>query len=153
MCFIGETLWINIMAVSPLWGNCSAYLKEKLQGFQNRAGRIISGANYEINSADALESLGWQTLEERRKRDKSILMYRILNNRATPILNEQFTRSGDLPENYNPGSRRTDLILPNPKRDYLKKSFKYSGAKLWNSLSTEAKLATSEYAFLTSINR
>ena len=59
---------------SPLWGNCSAYLKEKLQRFQNRAGRIISGANYEINSADVLESLGWQTLEERRKRNKSILM-------------------------------------------------------------------------------
>ena len=137
---------------SPLWGNCSAYLKEKLQRFQNRAGRIISGANYEINSADVLESLGWQTLEERRKRNKSILMYRILNNRAAPILKEQFTRCGDLPENYNLRSRRTDLILPNPKRDYLKKSFKYSGAKLWNSLSTEAKLATSEYAFITSID-
>ena len=59
---------------SPLWGNCSAYLKEKLQRFQNRAGRIISGANYEINSADVLECLGWQTLEERRKRNKSILI-------------------------------------------------------------------------------
>ena len=138
---------------SPLWGNCSAYLKEKLQRFQNRAGRIISGANYEINSADVLESLGCQTLEERRKRNKSILMYRILNNRAAPILKEQFTRSSDLPENYNLRCRRTDLILPNPKRDYLKKSFKYSGAKLWNSLSTEAKLATSENAFITSINQ
>ena len=80
---------------SPLWGNCSAYLKEKLQRFQNRARRIISGANYEINSADVLESLGWQTLEERRIRNKSILMYKILNNRAAPILKEQFTRSSD----------------------------------------------------------
>ena len=51
----------------PLWGNCSPYLKEKLQRFHNRAGRIISGANYEINSADILESLAWKTLEERRK--------------------------------------------------------------------------------------
>ena len=138
---------------SPLWGNCSAYLKGKLQRFQNRAGRIISGASYETNSADVLKSLGWQTLEERRKRNKSILMYRILNNRAAPILKEQFTRRSDLPENYNLRCRRTDLILPNPKRDYLKKSFKYSGAKVWNSLSTEAKLATSENAFLTSINQ
>ena len=129
-------------------GNCSAYLKGKLQRFQNRAGRIISGASYETNSADVLESLSWQTLEERRKRNKSILMYRILNNRAAPILKEQFTRSSDLPENYNLRCRRTDLILPNPKRDS-----KYSGAKLWNSLSTEAKLATSENAFLASINQ
>ena len=107
---------------SPLWGYCSAYLKEKLQRFQNRAERIISGANYEINSADVLESLGWQTLEERRKRNKSKLMYRILNNRVAPILKEQFTRSSNLPENYNLRCRRTDLILPNPKRDYLKKA-------------------------------
>ena len=140
---------------SPLWGNCSAYLKEKRQRFRNRAGRIISGANYEINSADILESLGWQTLEERRKRNKSILMHRILNIRAAPILKEQFTRSSDLPENYNLRCRRTDLILPNPKTDYLKKSFKYSGVKLWNSLSTEAKLTTSKNAFyfITSINQ
>jgi hypothetical protein len=33
----------------------------------------------QINSADVLEFLGWVTLEERRKRNKSILMYRILN--------------------------------------------------------------------------
>ena len=81
-------------------------------------------------------------------------MYKILNNRAAPILKKQFTRSSDLPENYNLRCRRTDLIFPNPKRDHLKKSFnKYSGAKLWNSLSTEAKLATSENAFITSINQ
>ena len=81
-------------------------------------------------------------------------MYRILNNRAAPILKEQFTRSSDLPENYNLRCRRTDLILPNPKRDYLKKSFKYSGAKLWNSLSAEAKLATPKMHFIiTSINQ
>ena len=80
-------------------------------------------------------------------------MYRIFNNRAASILKEQFTRSGDLPENYNLRSGRIDLAPPNPIRDYLKKSFKYRGAKLWNSLSAEAKLATSEYAFITSINR
>ena len=33
---------------SPLWDNCCAYLKEKLQKFQNRAARIIAGASYEI---------------------------------------------------------------------------------------------------------
>ena len=138
---------------SPVWGNCSAYLKDKLQRFQNRAGRIISGANYDINSADVLESLGWQTLEERRKRNKSILMYRILNNRVAPNLKEQFTSISDVQVNYNLRSSSTDLLVPIPKRDFLKRSFKYSGAKLWNSLSTDAKLATSENVFVTLINQ
>ena len=37
-------------------------------------------ANSEITSADVLDSLGWETSEKRRNRNKSILMYRILNN-------------------------------------------------------------------------
>ena len=41
-----------------LWGNCSAYLKERLRRFQNCAARIIANANYKINSADVLDSLG-----------------------------------------------------------------------------------------------
>ena len=37
----------------------------------------------------------------------------------------------------------TDLTLSKPKRDFLKRSFKFSGAMLWNQLSNEAKLAES----------
>ena len=55
----------------PLWGNCCAYLKEKLQKFQNRAARIIADAGYKIPSADVLDSLGWEKLEERRKLNKA----------------------------------------------------------------------------------
>ena len=73
-------------------------------------------------------------------------MYRILNNRVAPNLKEAliclFRRS-----------RSTDLLVPIPKRDFLKRSFKYSGAKLWNNLSTDAKLATSENVFVTLINQ
>ena len=86
---------------SPLWKNCSAHLKEKLQRFQNRAARIIAGANYETNSADVLESLGWETLEKRHKRKKSILMYRILSNRTAPNLKELFTRNNELQDYHD----------------------------------------------------
>ena len=55
---------------SSLWGNCYAYLKEK---FQNRAAEIIiANANYEITSADVLDSPGWETLEERLNRNKLV---------------------------------------------------------------------------------
>jgi hypothetical protein len=46
----------------------------------------------------------------------------------------------------------TDLVLPHPKREFLKNSFKFSGAKLWNSLPLQAKLAQSEYTFKMNIN-
>ena len=51
---------------SPLWDICGKHLLDKLQKFQNRTARIITG--YEIDSADVLETLGWETLKSRRQR-------------------------------------------------------------------------------------
>ena len=45
--------------------------------------------------------------------------------------------------NYNLRNSQTDLSLPKPNREFLKRSFKYSGAYLWNNLPLEAKQAHS----------
>ena len=44
-------------------------------------------------------------------------------------------------------NRETDLVLPKPKKEFLKRSFKYNGAIHWNNLSIEAKSADSVYSF------
>jgi hypothetical protein len=44
------------------------------------------------------------------------------------------------------------LALPKPKTNYLKRSFKYSGAMLWNSFPAEAKKASSLYQFNRSMS-
>ena len=59
---------------SPLWDICGKHLLNKLQKFQNPAARIIAGLSYEIDSTDALETLGWETLESRRQRMKSVFL-------------------------------------------------------------------------------
>ena len=59
---------------SPLWDNCGKSLKEKLQRFQSRAARVLTGASYDIRPADLLETLSRDTLEERRIAAKSTLM-------------------------------------------------------------------------------
>jgi hypothetical protein len=53
--------------------------------------------------------------------------------------------------NYNLRNSNTDIALPKPRREFLKKSFQYSVAKLWNSLSREAKEAQSIYSFKMNI--
>ena len=44
-----------------LWDTCGIVLKEKLQKCQSLAARVITGASYDIRSADVLATLGWQT--------------------------------------------------------------------------------------------
>ena len=93
---------------SPLWDTCGKVHKDKLYRcsvLQNRAARvIITGARFDVNSANVLEDLQWSTLDVRRHRLKSVLMYKILNEQSAP------SRSND-----------TDLALPKPKTNYLKK--------------------------------
>ena len=60
-------------------------------------------------------------------------MYKILNDLSAPQLNNSFVKLNDTIINY------TDLALPRPYTNFLKRSFKYSGEMLWNNLSYEAK--------------
>ena len=97
----------------PLWDNCSKLLQDK---FQNRAARIITGASYNVRSADVLDTLGWETLDA----SKSILMYKLLNDHTAPNLKDLFCKNYETHQNaYNLQNRETDLMLAKP--EFLKR--------------------------------
>ena len=85
-----------------------------------------------------LNNLKWKTLETRRFHTKATLMYKILNDLSAPQLSNSFIKLNDTNINYNLRNLETDLALPRPYTNFLKRSFKYSGAMLWNNLSYEA---------------
>ena len=74
---------------------------------------------------------------------KATLMYKIRNDLSTPQLSNSFVKLNDTNINYNLSKIETDLALPRPCTNSLKRSFKYSDAMLWNNLSYEAKTAQS----------
>ena len=58
-------------------------------------------------------------------------MFKILNNRAPEYLRNLFI---DRNTHYNLRNAGGKLNLPRPRTDYLKRSFSYGGAQLWNNL-------------------
>ena len=126
--------------------------KDKLQRFQSRAARVLTGAKYDIRSADIIQTLSWDTLDVRWFHAKSTLMYKILKDDTAPNLRNSFFRRNVDQTDYHLRNSATDLTLPKPKREFLKRSFKYSGAVLWNQLPNEAKLAESIDSFNKCIN-
>ncbi len=48
---------------------------------------------------------------------------------------------------YNLRNSEYDLSIPKPRTEYLRRSFKYSGAMLWNDLSFAAKSASTLDSF------
>ena len=113
---------------------------------------MITSASYDVLSADLLQRLNLNTLESRRKKLKLSFLYKTLNEQAAPTLAKLFVK---IKENENLSyilrNSATDLALPGPKRNFLKRSFGYSGAALWNSLPKEAKQASSLRLFKRSI--
>jgi hypothetical protein len=69
-------------------------------------------------------------------------MYKALNDHAAPGLKESFYKRNVTQNTYNLRNSENDLTLPKPIRtEYLRRCFKYSGAMLWNDLSSAAKSA------------
>ena len=116
---------------SPLWGVCNKTLRNSLQRSQNRAARIIASVSYKSRSADVLRSLDWKNLETRWYSAKATFLYKVLNDSAAPTLKDSFIDRNISQNNYSFRNSQTDLTLPRPKREFLKKSFKHSGAYLF----------------------
>ena len=92
--------------------------------------------------------MSWKNLNDRHKMNKSVQMFKILNNHSAPNLKDKFiTRDINLGTNYTLRNADINLSVPKPRTEYLKKSFGYSGAVLWNSLPTQAKQTESLSSF------
>ena len=106
---------------SPLWRVCKT-VKDKLQKFQNQAAKIIAGVSFDTRSVDVLCSLSWNELKVRRRINKSLFVYKILNNYTGPNLKESLIKKNIWQTNYDLKNSQTDLALPKPKREFLKKN-------------------------------
>ena len=94
----------------------------------------------DIPGSEALDMLGWEPLETRRAKTKAVHNDKVLNGLAPSSLAELFVPKSDFTE-YDLRGSHTSLRLPHPKTEKHKNSFCYSGAKLWNSLSTDLRNA------------
>ena len=116
---------------TAVWDGIGSKLSYKLQKLQNRTAHVITRSSYDASSSSVLEELGWNNLCTNRKMQKAILMYKVMNNLTPMYLQELFvTRVSHYRLRVSEGK----LFLPKPRTDYLRCSFSYSGASLWNSL-------------------
>ena len=122
---------------SPVWDGLSGCLSDKLQKLQNRAARVITQSPFDTSSNLLLTMLKWEKLSLRRKKQKALIMYKTLNELAPDYLQCLFTQRHV--NDYNLRNLEGKLSLPKPNNNYLKRSFCYSGACLWNNLPQELK--------------
>ena len=103
-------------------------LCNRLQRLQNRAGRIITFSDYNTISADILQDLGWDTLEQRRSNQLAIIVFNSLNNLYHESLKIFFKQTFSV-HSYNVrGASKNVLYLDFVlNKEAAKQAFSYRG--------------------------
>ena len=131
-----------------MWGNCNknrscCYIAEIAK---SGSARILIFSSYDTNADCLLEDLGWENLETQREIQKSIMVYKSVNGLAPEYLCSKFSECS-CASGYSLRDITGKLAVPFPRTNYLKNSFSYNGAVIWNSLSLELREANSLNSF------
>ena len=135
---------------SAVWGCIVNGLSQKLEKLQYRAARIITRSGWDVRCAQILRALEWESFADRRTKQLKSLMFKTANNLVPEYLSDKFTSVHTI-HRHNLQGAHHNLFIPRPNTEALKKSFRYRGAVTWNSLSVEAKQATTLNSFYSAV--
>ena len=135
-----------------VWDNCSTENKKILESIHTEAARIITGSTKLCNIEKLYSELGWETLQERRNKQKLIIFYKILHNEAPTYLNDMIPPIVQNTNRYNLRNS-SDICTLRCRTNLYYNSFLPSTVRAWNTLPVDIKQATSLASFKRLLNR
>ena len=99
---------------------------------QNRATRVITSSNFDVDVDSLFHKLSWKDLKSQRQIQNALMVFKSLNGLVPEYPTSKFIKRNE--SNYSLRDSVNKLVVPFPRTNYLKNSFIYSGATLWNSL-------------------
>ena len=133
-----------------VWGdknNCT--LMNNLQILQSKAAKIILDHPLYSSATEALNSLGWMGLAERRRYHRCLYMFRCINGLTFSNLDITAVKET---HSYNTRSKN-NLRLPKVKRNWGKQRLAYHAGNDWNSLNENIRYSENILQFKISFGK
>ena len=92
--------------------------------------RILTFSSYDTSADPLLEQLNWKRLDTQRQIQVATMVYKSIHGLAPDYLGSLFTKYNPP---YNLRNSENKLAVPLPRTSFLKNSFSYNGAVIWNS--------------------
>ena len=118
-----------------VWGNCGKTLFDRLQKLQNRAARVLTFSRYDADTNRLFRQLNWKDLGTQFQIQN--FKCKSLNDLVPGYLSPKFVKRYET--RYSLSDSAKKLIVPFPRTNFLKNTFSYSGAVLWNSLPCDMR--------------
>ena len=125
-----------------VWNNCGPTNATKPQRLQNHAARILTYSDYNAEVKPLFQQLNWTQLARHRELHTVNTVYKCAHGLAH--LQDRFVNHVS---NYFLRDSSNKFNVPLPCTNYLKKSFRYGGAVLWNGLHLTLQQAESRHSF------
>ena len=94
---------------SPVWGNCGKRLFNKLQKLQNRAARVITSSNYELDADSLFHKLSWKDLKSQRQIQNVLMVFKSFYGLVPEYLTSKFLKRNE--SNYSLRDSVNKLLL------------------------------------------
>ena len=118
---------------SAVFDNCTVAESNSLELVQRRAAMLCTGAFKRSSSNLLLRDVGWDSLANRRKNAKILLMYKILNGITPPYLKELIPPQVQTATHY-PLRNRTNFRIPRARIQLMNNSYIPATLRQWNDL-------------------
>ena len=116
-----------------VWDNCTQYEKNELEKIQNEAARIVTGSTKLASTRALYQEIKWDTLEERRRKHKLALFYKMVNCLSPPYLLSLIPLPVNRVSSYNLRNSNNIQIIPARTNLYYN-SFLPFVIRKWNNL-------------------
>jgi len=116
--------------------DCTLAEAAQLEHIHRKGALICSRANKRTESTLLFKELNWDTLKERRKSTKIILIYKIENNTTPKYLKDSMPQNVANRSNYHTRNHR-NINTIRTRTERMKKSVIPSSISLWNNLGSE----------------
>ena len=144
--FYNAHIQTHIDYSSTVWDGASQAILAPLNSLHRRSAKLVIDESQDHLSTDEkLATLEIMPLQDRFQYNKSVIMFKICNDKAPNYLSHFFTRPSR--------TLRSDLVLPKPRLNMYKTSLAFSGTKLWNSLPRSIKSVPTLTSFKAQLHK
>ena len=112
--------------------------------WNNRSARILTYSDYDAEVEPLFQQLNWTQLARHRELHTVNMVYKCTHSLAPDYLQDRFVNRVS---NYFLRDSSNKFDVPLTRTNYVKKSFRYSGAVLWNGLPPTLRQAESIHIF------
>jgi hypothetical protein len=132
--------------------NCTKEEADAMENVQLSAARIVTGATKGTSHALLYKETRWETLKERRRKQKLKMMYKIIKKQAPSNLTSLIPERGMDRMRHNTRNRQ-NIIIPHATTSKYKDSFFPDTLRIWNMLPHEQRSLSTYEAFCTSLGK